>query len=89
MLCPLETIWKSEFSKTKALFAKENPNIYKEELIDVQLAKVDLDILRMTSDVALDVEKIKTLCDQLGVFAKSVRSMSTTVNILNKPANAY
>ncbi|RCH98462.1 hypothetical protein CU097_011572 [Rhizopus azygosporus] len=74
----LKTIWENEFSKTKALFAKENPNIYKEELIDVQLAKVDLDILCMTSDVALDVEKIKTLCDQLGVFAKSVRSMSTT-----------
>jgi hypothetical protein len=38
----------------------------------------------MTRDVALDVEKIKALCDQLGVFAKSVRSMSTTVNILKK-----
>lgn len=86
---PLETIWENEFSKTKALFAKENPNIYKEELIDIQLAKVDLDILCMTSDMALDVEKTKALCDQLNVFAKSVRSMSTTVNFLKNFADVY
>ncbi|ORX55175.1 hypothetical protein DM01DRAFT_1407189 [Hesseltinella vesiculosa] len=41
----LKSIWHDEISNRRALFEKENPNIYKEELVDIQWAAVDLDQL--------------------------------------------
>lgn len=57
------TTCKEELSLVKALFAKENPNIYKEDIIDVQWTFVDLDRFTLTrAGMELQVDFIsKTL----------------------------
>ncbi|KAI9246127.1 putative death-receptor fusion protein-domain-containing protein [Sporodiniella umbellata] len=74
----LQSIWEKELSHSKALFEKENPNIYKEDLIDIQWAKVDLNILHLEKNSIVDYEQVKSICQQLTAFAKSIRSLSTT-----------
>ncbi|CAO3590067.1 unnamed protein product [Absidia cylindrospora] len=41
----LKSIWTDEMNSSRSLFEKENPNIYKEEMVDIQWAAVDLDQL--------------------------------------------
>ncbi|CAO3700663.1 unnamed protein product [Rhizopus stolonifer] len=74
----LQSIWEDELSQSKALFAKENPNIYKEDLIDIQWTKVDLDTLYIKSDESIQYEQMESVCQQLIEFTKSVKSMSAT-----------
>ncbi|KAI8097284.1 putative death-receptor fusion protein-domain-containing protein [Halteromyces radiatus] len=41
----LRSVWHDELTSHRALFEKENPNIYKEDMVDIQWAAVDLDQL--------------------------------------------
>ncbi|KAG1310778.1 hypothetical protein G6F64_004314 [Rhizopus arrhizus] len=72
----LQTIWEVELNQSKALFEKENPNIYKEDLIDIQWARVGLDVLYFKGDDVIRFEYIQSICEQLIAFTKSVKSMS-------------
>lgn len=75
----IETIWEDELNQSKALFEKENPNIYKEDLIDIQWARVDLDVLCFKGNDVIRFEYIQSICQQLIIFTKSVKSMSAVV----------
>ena len=79
ILKKIETIWEVELNQSKALFEKENPNIYKEDLIDIQWARVDLDVLYFKGDDVIRFEYIQSICEQLIAFTKSVKSMSAVV----------
>ncbi|KAG0183361.1 hypothetical protein DFQ28_008852 [Apophysomyces sp. BC1034] len=50
-----------ELLLTKTLFAKETPNIYKEDLIDIQWASVNLDLLHIQHSVPF-VQWVHTHC---------------------------
>jgi hypothetical protein len=70
----LVPLWESETGQ-RALFEKENPNIYKEELIDVQWTAMDLSIL--TRDIPLNTD-ISTLMQSQAQFYKLIKSMTRT-----------
>lgn len=75
-------MWDNELSQSKALFAKENPNIYKEDLIDVQWAHVDLGTLYMKhTSKDLSLEEITSRMQQLSLFCQSLQSKSRTVSV--------
>lgn len=77
----LQQVWENELSQSKALFAKENPNIFKEDLIDVQWANVDLDILRTTfTPKSFVPERVNRTIKQLTLFTQVLRSMARTVS---------
>lgn len=71
----------NECSQSKALFAKEDPNIFKEDLIDVQWAHVDLDTLHMKHPQNVNLDKITSRVQQLSVFNKTLKKMSRTVSV--------
>ncbi|KAL9548457.1 hypothetical protein MBANPS3_005670 [Mucor bainieri] len=79
----LKTVWESELSQSKALFAKENPNIYKEDLIDVQWATVDLDgihlLTRKECRHLKHLDAFKAQCQQLSELSHLLRRMSRTL----------
>jgi hypothetical protein len=70
----LVSLWESETGQ-RALFEKENPNIYKEELIDLQWTAMDLSIL--TRDIPLRTD-ISTLMQSQAQFYKLIKSMTRT-----------
>ncbi|KAI8891289.1 hypothetical protein K501DRAFT_235278 [Backusella circina FSU 941] len=67
-------LWESETGQ-RALFEKENPNIYKEELIDVQWTAMNLSIL--TKDIPLNTN-ISALMQSQAQFYKLIKSMTRT-----------
>ncbi|OAD04769.1 hypothetical protein MUCCIDRAFT_79865 [Mucor lusitanicus CBS 277.49] len=76
----LKTVWENELSQSKALFAKENPNIYKEDLIDLQWANVDLDVIHLARECAVkNLDSFKKRCQQLNEFSHLLRQMSRTL----------
>ncbi|KAG1120760.1 hypothetical protein G6F42_012679 [Rhizopus arrhizus] len=76
----LKTVWENELSQSKALFAKENPNIYKEDLIDLQWAHVDLDIIYLKRACQVkNLDALKTTCQQLNEFSHLIKTMSRTL----------
>ncbi|GAA5795031.1 hypothetical protein HPULCUR_000382 [Helicostylum pulchrum] len=75
----LQTVWDNELSQSKVLFAKEDPNIFKEDLIDVQWAHVDLDTLHMKHQLqSVNLDSIKSRSQQLSVLCKCLKKMSRT-----------
>lgn len=79
----LQTVWENELSQSKkALFAKENPNIYKEDLIDLQWANVDLDILHLKRACSQlkNPDSFNARCKQLSLFNALLKRMSRTVS---------
>jgi hypothetical protein len=73
----LTSVWENELSQSKALFAKENPNIFKEDLIDVQWSHVDLDTLHASGT---GFDKLNTKIQELTLFSKVLKNMSRTVS---------
>lgn len=71
----LQSVWENELEQSKALFAKENPNIFKEDLIDVQWAYVDLDTVQGDGS-DMTVNKIQ----ELTLFTQVLKNMSRTVS---------
>lgn len=76
----VETVLENECSQSKVLFAKEDPNIFKEDLIDVQWAHVDLDTLHMKHSVHVQLDQMTARVQQLALFSKTVKKMSRTVS---------
>lgn len=77
----LKTVWENELSQSKALFAKENPNIYKEDLIDLQWANVDLDVIHLTRECGVkSLDSLTARCQQLNEFNHLLRRLSRTVS---------
>ncbi|CEP08348.1 hypothetical protein [Parasitella parasitica] len=64
--------------QSKVLFAKENPNTYKEDLLDLQWASVDLEILYLKhpSIKHLDSLMVARKCRQLSAFSNLLIKMS-------------
>ncbi|CAO3651150.1 unnamed protein product [Cunninghamella echinulata] len=87
----LGLIWKNEMSKHKALFEKENPNIYKEELVDVQWHTIDLDQLHyrhpdeFSKTLAKLTKETMDVIQQLIDFLKSIGSTSETLSMKEGP----
>jgi hypothetical protein len=78
----IEYVWETELSQSKALFAKENPNIYKEDLIDLKWANIDLEILHQKHlPDTVHEESVISRTKQLSQFCTVVQSMSETVSI--------
>ncbi|CAO3622452.1 unnamed protein product [Mucor fragilis] len=76
----LKTVWENELSQSKALFAKENPNIYKEDLIDLQWANVDLDVIHLTRECGVkSLDSLTARCQQLNEFNHLLRRLSRTL----------
>lgn len=76
----IELVWENELSQSKALFAKENPNIYKEDLIDLKWANIDLKIIhqRHVPD-SFGPESLIITAKQLSQFFTVLKTMSETV----------
>lgn len=71
----------NECSQSKVLFAKEDPNIFKEDLIDVQWAHVDLDTLHLKHAGKVNLDQMTSRSQQLVVFNKTLKKMSRTVSV--------
>ncbi|KAL0077011.1 putative death-receptor fusion protein-domain-containing protein [Phycomyces blakesleeanus] len=68
----LDCVWKEELSETKVLFARESPNIYKEDLLDLQWVYIDIDILNSRYPSQFKNQS-QYLCN--GTFGKSVNQV--------------
>jgi hypothetical protein len=78
----LELVWENELSQSKALFAKENPNIYKEDLIDLKWANADLEVLYQKHiPDTVNIESVINRAKQLSQFCIGLQAMSETVSI--------
>ncbi|KAI8363968.1 hypothetical protein EDC96DRAFT_208244 [Choanephora cucurbitarum] len=74
----LSQVLDNELSQTKALFAKENPNIYKEDLIDVQWANADLSkalMKKQLQPIAFDIKAKEWIhfTEQLNTYRNFMR----------------
>ncbi|KAI9474087.1 MAG: putative death-receptor fusion protein-domain-containing protein [Benjaminiella poitrasii] len=76
----LQQVWENELSQSKALFAKENPNIYKEDLVDLQWANVDLDTIHLKHMPEVkNFEPITFRIQQLLSFNRAIQSTSRSI----------
>lgn len=88
---PLETTCIEEISSTKLLFAKENPNIYKEDIIDAQWAFIlSQRLLQSYSDQTSPCSKnLISIAKDLIYFIDLIRERSLHVNIYSLEGLLY
>lgn len=78
----LATTCKEELSLVKALFAKENPNIYKEDIIDVQWTFVDLDRFTLArAGIELPVSFITKTLEDIHYLCTLLKDKSLEVSV--------
>ncbi|KAI7864734.1 putative death-receptor fusion protein-domain-containing protein [Spinellus fusiger] len=82
----LESFWEEELSQTKVLFAKEAPNIYKEDILDYQWTYVNLDLLysRYSQQLSkhikdLNYAPVLQVANQVITCCKHLDSLSVSV----------
>ncbi|KAI8146003.1 putative death-receptor fusion protein-domain-containing protein [Fennellomyces sp. T-0311] len=77
----LQTTCDTELASVKALFAKENPNIYKEDMIDTQWAYVVLDILEARYSSAALSRSISKIAENIKYLQALLKRTSVDVMI--------
>ncbi|KAI8341979.1 putative death-receptor fusion protein-domain-containing protein [Chlamydoabsidia padenii] len=78
----LRMIWNDELNSNRSLFEKENPNIYKEDMVDVQWAAVDLDQLHYHQP-----EEFSKVMQQQSIFVMDVANQLIEFCRLLEPAS--
>ncbi|KAI8985419.1 putative death-receptor fusion protein-domain-containing protein [Pilobolus umbonatus] len=75
----LQTVCKESMSQSKVLFEKENPNIYKEFLIDIQWANVDIEVIQKRhTSYHLNTNLMENSTRELIIFCQLMKDMSRT-----------
>lgn len=76
------TVWNNELNSNRSLFEKENPNIYKEDMVDIQWAAVDLDQLHYHQP-----EEFSRIMQQQSIFVMDVANQLIEFCRLLEPAS--